>query len=77
MLGLTPPTVTNITEKLIKRQLVTHSTDENDRRIIYLEITSTGEMILKEANESGQILRKKLFEKLTNEERRQLLHIYQ
>lgn len=76
-LGLTPPSVTNLTEKLVKRQLITRSIDENDRRIIYLEITYDGEMILKEANEAGQILRKKIFEKLTDEERQQMLHIYQ
>lgn len=76
VLGLTPPTVTHLTEKLVKRQLVTRSIDENDRRIIYLEITNAGEMILKEANEAGQILRKKIFEKLTDEERQQMLHIY-
>ncbi len=76
-LGLTPPSVTHLTEKLVKRQLVTRSTDENDRRIIYLEITYAGEMILKEASEVGQILRKKIFEKLTNEEIQQMLHIYQ
>lgn len=76
VLGLTPPTVTHLTEKLVKRQLVTRSADENDRRIIFLEITKTGETILEEANESGQLLRKKLFEKLTDEERQQMLHIY-
>lgn len=75
-LGLTPPTITHLTEKLVKKQLVTRSTDENDRRIIYLEITNAGEMILQEANESGQILRRNLFEKLTEEERQQMLHIY-
>lgn len=76
-LGLTPPSVTNLTEKLVKRQLITRSIDENDRRIIYLEITYAGEIILKEANEAGQILRKKIFERLTDEERQQMLHIYQ
>lgn len=76
-LGLTPSAVTQLTEKLVKRQLVVRSTDKNDRRIVYLEITNAGEKILKEAHESGQILRKKLFEKLTDEERQQLLHIYQ
>ncbi|MHA6250397.1 MarR family winged helix-turn-helix transcriptional regulator [Oceanobacillus sp. CAU 1775] len=76
VLGLTPPTVTHLTEKLVKKQLVIRSNDENDRRTIYLEITSAGEEILKEANESGQLLRKNLFEKLTEEERQQMLHIY-
>ncbi|GGA92895.1 hypothetical protein GCM10008025_39130 [Ornithinibacillus halotolerans] len=76
VLGLTPPTVTHLTEKLVKRQLITRSTDENDRRIFYLEITADGEKVLKEAHESGQKLRKNLFEKLTEEERQQMLQIY-
>lgn len=76
VLGLTPPTITHLTEKLVKKQLITRSIEESDRRIIYLEITNAGEMILKEANETGQILRKRIFEKLTDEERQQMLHIY-
>ncbi|WP_068676064.1 MarR family winged helix-turn-helix transcriptional regulator [Oceanobacillus sp. Castelsardo] len=75
-LGLTPPTVTHLTEKLVKKQLVTRSFDESDRRIVYLEITNTGETLLKQANEAGQILRKELFGKLTDEEQQQMLHIY-
>lgn len=77
VLGLTPPTVTHLSEKLVKKKLAVRSTDEEDRRIIYLSITETGKEILHRANVEGQILRKNLFEKLTSEEQQQMLHIYQ
>lgn len=75
-LGLTPPTVTHLSEKLVKKELAFRSADENDRRIIYLEITDEGRSLLDRANKEGQVLRKNLFEKLTDEERQQMLHIY-
>lgn len=76
-LGLTPPTVTHLSEKLVKKKLAVRSTDEEDRRIVYLTITETGKEILERANLEGQVLRKNLFEKLTNEEQQQMLRIYQ
>lgn len=75
-LGLTPPTVTHLSEKLVKKELVGRSADDTDRRIIYLDITGKGKDLLHRANEEGQVLRKNLFEKLTEEEREQLLYIY-
>ncbi|MCM3638871.1 MarR family transcriptional regulator [Sporosarcina luteola] len=77
VLGLTPPTVTHLTEKLVKKELAVRSTDEEDRRIVYLTITEAGNEILQRANLEGQALRKNLFEKLTPEEQQQMLHIYQ
>lgn len=76
-LGLSPPTVTHLSEKLVKKKLSVRSTDEEDRRIVYLEITEAGEEILQRANLEGQVLRRKMFEKLTAEEQQQMLHIYQ
>lgn len=76
-LGLTPPTVTNITNKLVKQQLATRLYDENDRRTILIDITDKGTEILQRANEKGQNLRKEMFLKLTEEERKQMLHIFQ
>lgn len=75
-IGLTPPTVTHLCEKLVKKELIVRSKDEDDRRIIYLSITPSGVQILERANEEGQVLRKKLFEKLTSEEQAQMLAIY-
>lgn len=76
-LGLTPPTVTHLSEKLVKKQLAVRSTDEGDRRIVYLHITEAGEEVLQRANLEGQLLRRKLFEKLSSEEQQQMLRIYQ
>ncbi|WP_252504466.1 MarR family winged helix-turn-helix transcriptional regulator [Sporosarcina sp. Marseille-Q4943] len=76
-LGLTPPTVTHLTEKLVKKKLAVRSTDEEDRRIVYLTITEAGKEILQRANLEGQALRRNLFEKLTPEEQQQMLRIYQ
>jgi len=76
-LGLTPPTVTNLTDKLVKRNLAVRLFDESDRRIVLLDITDEGRDILDRANEKGHNLRTELFLKLTEEERKQMLHIFQ
>lgn len=76
-LGLTPPTLTHLSEKLVQKNLAVRVTDESDRRIIYLAITDKGEDMLKRANLEGQNLRRNLFEKLTQEERQQLLKIFE
>ncbi|HEY9577097.1 MAG TPA: MarR family transcriptional regulator [Pseudobacillus sp.] len=76
-LGLTPPSLTHLSEKLIQKELAVRLADENDRRILYLDITNNGRAILRKAHREGQDLRKKLFEKLTAEERKQLLAIYE
>lgn len=75
-LGLTPPTLTHLSNKLVKRELVIRKPDESNRRVIYLEITDKGNEVLMIANEEGKVLRRKLFEMLTDEEREQLLSIY-
>ncbi len=75
-IGLTPPTVTHLCEKLVNKKLIVRSKDEDDRRIIYLSITPLGQEVLERANEEGQVLRRKLFEKLTFEEQAQMLAIY-
>lgn len=77
ILGLTPPTVTHLSEKLVTKKLAVRLTDEEDRRSIYLGITEAGQAILERANREGQLLRRKLFEKLTIEEQQQMLRIYQ
>jgi len=75
-LGLTPATLTHLSEKLVLKKLVVRVTDESDRRIIYIKITDKGKEMLYRADQEGQSLRKKLFEKLTEEEKKQLVEIY-
>ncbi len=76
-LGLTPPTLTHLSEKLVQKQLATRLADEHDRRIIYLAITDAGKEAFERANEKGKVLRQQLFDRLTVEETKQLLEIYQ
>lgn len=75
-IGLTPPTVTHLCEKLVKKDLIVRSKDEKDRRIIYLNVTALGEEVLERAHREGQVLRRKLFEKLTFQEQQKMLEIY-
>ncbi|MED3551747.1 MarR family winged helix-turn-helix transcriptional regulator [Cytobacillus praedii] len=75
-LGLTPATLTHLSEKLVRKELAIRIADESDRRIMYLGITDKGIDIVHKANEYGQLLRRNLFEKLTGEEKEQLLKIF-
>ncbi len=76
-LGLTSATVTHLSEKLVRKQLAVRITDESDRRVIYLGITEKGSDTLHKAEEYGKELRRNLFERLTNEEKDQLLSIFE
>ncbi|GAA0592088.1 hypothetical protein GCM10009001_05320 [Virgibacillus siamensis] len=76
-LGLTPPTLTHLSEKLVQKKLALRIRDESDRRIVNLGITDEGIATVQRANQKGVELRKNLFEKLTEEEREQLLSIYE
>lgn len=75
-LGLTAPTVTHLTNKLVSRELVTRLADEEDRRIVLLALTNKGKDVLFRANKHGHTLRKEMFTKLSEEERQQLLTIF-
>ncbi|MFJ5717669.1 MarR family winged helix-turn-helix transcriptional regulator [Neobacillus sp. NPDC093127] len=75
-LGLAPPSITHLSEKLIQKGLAVRVADEVDKRILYLEIRNKGLNILTKAQEEGKMLRQQLFEKLTTEEQQQLLSIY-
>lgn len=77
VLGLTAPTLTHLSEKLVRKKLAVRLPDESDRRISYLGITDKGEEMVIRAYQEGATLRKNLFEKLTDMEREQLLKIYE
>lgn len=76
ILGLTPPTLSYLSEKLVAKKLAVRMVDESDRRIVYLGITDQGADVLRRATLEGQKLRTNLFEKLTEEERTQLANLY-
>ncbi|XXM73043.1 MarR family winged helix-turn-helix transcriptional regulator [Lysinibacillus sphaericus] len=76
-LGITPPSLTNLANKLASRDLIVRAFDEKDRRNSYLEITDAGIEMVNKAADEGQNLRRNLFEKLSKDERRQLTSIYE
>ncbi|SEG24788.1 MarR family winged helix-turn-helix transcriptional regulator [Paenibacillus sp. UNC499MF] len=76
MLGLTPPTLSYLSEKLVAKKLAVRTVDESDRRIIYLGITDQGAKVLKRATLEGERLRRNLFEKLTNDEKAELASLF-
>ncbi|OAT81964.1 MarR family transcriptional regulator [Bacillus sp. MKU004] len=76
-LGITPPSLTNLANKLVSKNLIVRLFDEKDRRNSYLEITDAGIEIVNKAADEGQNLRRNLFEKLSKDERRQLTSIYE
>ncbi|RID82714.1 MarR family transcriptional regulator [Peribacillus asahii] len=76
-LGLTPPSLTHLSEKLVQKELAIRVVDQEDRRIIYLSITNKGVEMVHTAHEKGKALRTNLFEALSEEERQQLLTIYE
>ncbi|MFL8938263.1 MarR family winged helix-turn-helix transcriptional regulator [Rossellomorea oryzaecorticis] len=76
-LGITPPSLTNLANKLVSKNLIVRLFDEKDRRNSYLEITDAGIAMVNKAADEGQNLRRNLFEKLSKDERRQLTSIYE
>ncbi|QTC41653.1 MarR family transcriptional regulator [Bacillus sp. V3] len=76
-LGITPPSLTNLANKLVSKNLIVRLFDEKDRRNSYLEITDEGIEMVNKAADEGQNLRRNLFEKLSKAERQQLTSIYE
>lgn len=76
-LGFTPGAMTNIANQLIKGGYAQRKYDDNDRRVILLDITTAGHDQLEQANKRGQQLHLKLFEALTAEEIQEFLRIYE
>ena len=74
-LGYTPGAMTNIANRLVKRNLAKRQYDESDRRHVYLAITDEGRDLLEEAHEKGKEIRMNMFKVLTEEEVKQYLAI--
>lgn len=75
-LGFTPGAMTNIANRLIKEGYAERQINEEDRRVIFLDITDEGKQVLEQAHEKGKQLHLELFQALTETEIQQLLAIY-
>lgn len=73
--GYTKGAMTHIANKLVDLGLAERLYDENDRRIIQLQITASGEKALLEAQKIGHDVFTQLFEVLSEDEIHQYLNI--
>ena len=62
------PAVTRLVDALVNNELVTRSADENDRRIIRLELTGRGEIMLDELFQSTYTWLNEKLQALTDDE---------
>jgi DNA-binding MarR family transcriptional regulator len=62
------PAVTRLVDALVENELVTRSTDENDRRTIRLELTGRGEILLEEIHKSTHAWLDEKLQSLSDEE---------
>ena len=76
LMGFTPPTLSYLSEKLVKKNFAVRTVDGSDRRIVFLEITDAGAEVLRKATMEGQQLRREVFKKLTEDDREHLARIY-
>ncbi|MUV37636.1 putative HTH-type transcriptional regulator YhbI [Lentibacillus sp. JNUCC-1] len=75
-LHLTPGAVTTASDKLIERGFVTRVRDEQDRRVVYLDITDDGSKLLSELRDEGRAVMRTVFAHLTEAELDQLIHVF-
>ncbi|EIT85790.1 MarR family transcriptional regulator [Fictibacillus macauensis ZFHKF-1] len=76
MLEVKPSAVTVAVDRLYKRGYVQRYRSENDRRIVYLELSETGTSILKEAEDKRLRSMENLLSTLSKEELDMLVSIY-
>ena len=74
-MGFTPGAMTNISSRLIKHGFAIRKYTEEDRRIIYLDITAEGIEILQEAKKKGEESYSTQFAPLSEDEVEQLISL--
>ncbi|MDD4984485.1 MAG: MarR family transcriptional regulator [Dehalococcoidales bacterium] len=67
-LGVTPPNVTGIVDRLVEQGLVTRRDNPEDRRVSVLQITPEGEAIISALRERKSSIMKEILEHLSAEE---------
>ncbi len=73
-LGVTPPNVTGIIDRLVEQKLVSRTENPEDRRIATLTLTSRGKAVLTKLQEIKRSLRESILIRLTLEELSCLSH---
>ena len=73
-LGVTPPNVTGIIDRLVEQKLVSRTENLEDRRIATLTLTSRGKAVLTKLQDIKRSLRESILKHLTLEELSSLSH---
>ncbi|AZU64292.1 MarR family winged helix-turn-helix transcriptional regulator [Neobacillus mesonae] len=68
LLHLTPGAVTTASDKLIEHGYIARIRDEQDRRVVYLEMTGKGREAITELQEEGRMAMKKVFSHLSDKD---------
>ena len=70
---VTPPTITGLTDRLVKRDLLERKPDPNDRRVIRASLTPAGVRALREFEIPAGAFYTRVFEELGEEQTKALL----
>ncbi len=65
--SVSPPTITGITDRLVKQGLVERREDPRDRRIVVLGLTDEGRKLTLEIAEKSRVYMGEVFDSLTSE----------
>jgi DNA-binding MarR family transcriptional regulator len=74
---MTPGAITGASDKLVSEGYAERKGAEEDRRVVYLEITDKGKEFVESMIEKQKILTAKFFEGLSDEDINHLFRIYQ
>ncbi len=71
-LGVTPPTITGLVDRLVRQGLVRREEDRQDRRLVRNELTEMGLTVVGELERAGKAYLTEVFDHLSGEQLRQL-----
>jgi DNA-binding MarR family transcriptional regulator len=68
MLGVTPPTITGLIDRLERMGMVVRSTDAEDRRLVRHELTETGEATCSKLERGVEIYTRRILVEMNHED---------
>jgi DNA-binding MarR family transcriptional regulator len=71
-LGVTPSTITGITDRLVRQDLIERQEDSRDRRVVRLALTEEGRRLTVEIVESSRSYLRQVFEAMPEERLEQM-----
>jgi len=74
-LNITPPSASVLIDNLVKKKLVTRFSSEKDRRTVYIKLGEDAHKFLVKLRQKKITLFKKMLDKLSKEEKENLVHI--